>query len=89
MQLLQKERLCLQPHFATLTNCRKLINSFPSCRLNNVLREANQAADALVQVGKNDANGLQHLFSPTVDLQSILCNDAQNITFSRTVTTIM
>lgn len=85
IQLLQKDPSDFHPYYNLILHCRQMIQSLTSCILGHVYREANQAANALVQFGKNSTKGLHILYTAPVALCNILWADAHHVLYNREV----
>ncbi|XP_019156957.1 PREDICTED: uncharacterized protein LOC109153558 [Ipomoea nil] len=66
-----------------ISDCKALIQAFHSFELKHVLREGNQCADFLANMGQNSQWGTTILAQPPDGLNPLLAHDANNVAFSR------
>ncbi|XP_019163505.1 PREDICTED: uncharacterized protein LOC109159849 [Ipomoea nil] len=66
-----------------IADCKTLMQSFLVFELKHVLREGNQCADYLANLGQGASWGTTILDQPPDDIKPLLVRDANSVTFSR------
>nr|BAF36312.1 hypothetical protein [Ipomoea trifida] len=66
-----------------ISDCRALMRDFRSIKITHILREGNQSADFLANLGQNSDWGTTILDDPPEGLRELLVRDSHGVAASR------